>query len=109
MAVRAYITGLADATRAFDRLAARYTRENMAKQLRRAYNEANVTYTPIVSGRLRASMRVRLIGKALWRVTWEAPYAAFVEQGTSRTPPGFVGRVSQYAIRRIKKLLRTAG
>ena len=41
---------------------------------------------PVKTGRLRGSIVARQLGPAKWEVSAEAPYSAFVEYGTSRTP-----------------------
>ena len=42
---------------------------------------------PVKTGRLRESIQVRKLSETAWEVSVEAPYAAFVEYGTSRAAP----------------------
>jgi HK97 gp10 family phage protein len=41
---------------------------------------------PVKTGRLRGSIVARRLGPMSWEVSAEAPYAAYVEYGTSRAP-----------------------
>jgi len=44
-------------------------------------------YAPERTGRLRRSIESRRVGRLTYSVTASAPYAGYVEFGTSRSPP----------------------
>ncbi|MEM2225722.1 MAG: HK97 gp10 family phage protein [Candidatus Caldarchaeum sp.] len=63
-------------------------------------------YAPVRTGRLRKSISHRKVGKTKYMVEAAAPYAGYVEFGTSRFPPrGFMRRALSEALR---ELLQTA-
>ncbi|MEM4281502.1 MAG: HK97 gp10 family phage protein [Candidatus Caldarchaeum sp.] len=57
-------------------------------------------YAPVRTGRLRESITHRRVGKTAYLVEAAAPYAGYVEFGTSRFPPrSFMRRALTEALR----------